>query len=400
MAGFCGGCGQPLPEGAYFCVACGRSVAPDPGAGGPPVEPGAAPEGYAPGAAPQPYGAQPGYGTPYAIPPASALPPRPAMSRKTLIVTISVVVAIGLGYVGWTAIPPLFTSPASVADQLVKAAVARNNGAVASLVAPELGAKDSADVLDMLADPTVTPAFTVESQQGLSAVTTMRAGKWDYRLTVSRAWNQPWRVSRIELSSSEVVTETVYAPGTSEYVDWEMWPSSAYEVNLSDAVDGERSYTVRYTMVNGVSDQVEGSSTVTLEPVAAKVLRGTGPALDTYGSAYYPNSPGLVGTEFSLSMQVAIDPSVGAAAPKGAKLQAHIRTPTGFVVDSDVITNSGKADADSYYYMTAEWNWTPGLVNQKGDTAHPTDEWLPGTYAIVYTSDDEVVGANYWQSGW
>jgi len=48
--------------------------------------------------------------------------------------------------------------------------------------------------------------------------------------------------------------------------------------------------------------------------------------------------------------------------------------------------------------MTATWNWTPALLKEKGDSAHPADSWLPGTYAIVYTSNDEVVGANYWDA--
>jgi hypothetical protein len=152
-------------------------------------------------------------------------------------------------------------------------------------------------------------------------------------------------------------------------------------------------------MVNGESDQVEGSSTVTAQAAAAQVLRGTGLPLDTYGTAYSPNDPDLVGSELALSLQVTIDSSYGGvAAPKGAQLQAHIRTPDGTVVDSEVIKNSGKADTNSYSTMTASWNWTPALLKEKGDAQHPSDSWLPGTYAIVFTSNDDVVGATYWEA--
>lgn len=399
MAGFCGGCGQPLADDARFCVTCGKPTMPETGTANPPFDPNAAPAGYAPGAPSPVYGAVPMPGAPYAIPPAGALPPRPAMSRKTVFIMVAVVAVIGLGYLGWTTIPPLLTSPGSVADQFVRAAESGSDTAVAPLVASELGASTASDALNMLGDASFTPAFKVESQQGLSAIVTTRSDRWDYRLTVARVWNGPWRISRIELTRSEVQTESVPAPTSPEYVDWELWPSSEYEVNLSDAKDGERTFTTIHTMVNGESDQVEGSSTVTAQAVAAKTLRGTGPALDTYGSAYSANQPSLNnGEELSLSMAVTIaSPYGGAAAPKGAKLQAHIRTPDGAVVDSEVITNSGKADASSYYTMTATWNWTPGLMKEKGDPSHPANNWLPGTYAIVYTANDEVVGANYWQ---
>ena len=372
-----------------------------------PVDPGMAPTTQmpavaaayvAPPAAPPAYGTQPVPMAPYAIPPADALPPRPAMSRKTVIIMVAVVAVIGLAYLGWTMIPPLLTSPASVADQFVRAAESGSDSAVAPLVASEVGVTSASDALYMLDDASFTPAFKVESQAGLSAVVTMRSDTWDYRLTMSRAWNGPWQVAKIELTRSEVLTETIYAPSDSEYVDWNLWPSNESEITLSAAKDGERSYTEIYTMVNGESNQVEGSSTVAAEAVAAKVLRGTGLPLGTYGTAYSANYPDLVGSELSLSLQVTIDASYGATAPKGAKLQAHIRTPDGTVVDSDVITNSGKADANSYYTMTATWNWTPALLKEKGDSAHPTDSWLPGTYAIVYTSNDEVVGANYWDA--
>lgn len=396
MAGFCGGCGQPLSDDARFCVGCGQPVAPDPGMATAAPAPGVAPVGYAPPVAGAPYAAPPAYADPYAIPPASALPPRPAMSRKSVIIMLSTVAAIGLLYLGWITIPPLMTSPASAADQLVKAAVEGNDAATKELVAPELGATDASEVLYMLDDPSFTPAFKVASQQGLTAIVTMGSDTWDYRLTVSRAWNGPWRISKIELSRSEVLTEPVSAPTDPEYVDWDLWPSSEYDINLSEAKDGEREYTVNYTMVNGESDQSEGTSTVISQAVASKVLRGTGPGLVTYGTAYSAYQPELNGDELTLSMQVAIDSSYGSSSPKGTKLQAHIRTPDGVVVDSEVITNSGKADANSYYYMTASWNWTPALIKQKGDAEHPSDSWLPGTYAIVYTADDEVVGANYW----
>jgi hypothetical protein len=321
------------------------------------------------------------------------------MSRKTVVIMAAVVVVIGLGYLGWTTIPPLLTSPASVADQFVRAAESGSDSAVAPLVTSGVGVSDASDALHMLDDASFTPAFTIESQSGLSAVVTMRSDTWDYHLTMVRAWNSPWQVSRIELTRSEVLAETIYAPSDSEYVDWNLWPSNQSEITLSPAKDGERSYTEIYTMVNGESNQVEGSSTIAAQAVAAKVLRGTGLPLDTYGTAYSANYPDLVGSELSISIQVTIDSSYGGAvAPKGAKLQAHIRTPDGTVVDSSVITNSGKADANSYYTMNATWNWTPALLKEKGDATHPSDSWLPGTYAIVYTSNDEVVGANSWEA--
>lgn len=404
MAGFCGGCGQPLADDSRFCVICGKPTAPEgaaPSQAAGPAMPPTVPMPAIPPVyeTPPVYGAQPAPIAPYAIPPAAALPARPAMSRRTVIIMLAVVVVAGLGYLGWTTIPPLLTSPASVADQFVRAAESGSDSAVAPLVAAGVGVSDASDAIYMLDDASFAPAFKVESQSGLSAVVTMHSDSWDYRLTVSRAWNGPWQVSKIELTRSEILTESIPAPSESEYVDWDLWPSSESQITLSGAKDGERTYTEIYTMVNGESDQVEGSSTVTAQAAAAQVLRGTGLPLDTYGTAYSPNSPDLVGSELALSLQVTIDSSYGGVvAPKGAKFQAHIRTPDGTVVDSDVIKNSGKADANSYYTMTPTWNWTPGLLKEKGDAQHPSDSWLPGTYAIVFTSNDDVVGATYWEA--
>jgi hypothetical protein len=417
MAQFCGFCGQPMEDDARFCVACGQPVAAEqaiPGADGlagavgeptttmPPAS------AYAyPAQQPtyvDPY--QPVYADPYPpvplAPAGPAGPAKPLMSKKAVILTVAAIVTVGLGWLGWVVLSPLLTSPASIADQLVTAVNANNDAAVKNLVSPDLGVTGAYQLRSWLGDQSLSTGFQTTSQQGFAATVSMHTPAWDYVLTLTRPWNDNWRVTKIEMTGIETVTgEEIPAPETPEYEEWDLWPSSESEVTLSEAEPGSRSYTLTRSMINGApgpGDGTETSETITVQPKAAKVFRGMGPAFDPSDWPYSASDPVVSQKKavVALSATVSSYYSSDTTATMGAKVVCKVRTPTGQVVSTKAKVNDGKPDDTYSSYKTFSWTFTPKIVNALGDTEHPVDRWISGTYYVVFLADDEVVGITSW----
>jgi hypothetical protein len=402
-----------MDDDARFCVACGQPVITEQAGAGhtdlaaavgePTTE--MSPGGAYPYPAQQPaYAdpAQPAYADQYQpVAPAPAGPAKPLMSKKAVILTVAAIVTIGLGWLGWVVLSPLLTSPASIADRLVAAVNSNDDGAVKNLVSPDLGATSASQLHGWFDNQALSTGFQTTSQQGLAATVSMRTPVWDYVLTLTRPWNDNWRVTRIEMTGIETVTgEEIAAPETPEYEEWDLWPSSESEVTLSEAQPGSRNYVLRRSLVNGApgpGDGIEASVTISVEPKAAKVFRGMGPAFDSTDWPYSASDPVVSQKKAVVSIAATVyGYSSDTTASIGAKVVCKVRTPTGQVVSTKAKVNDGKPDGTYSSYKTFSWTFTPKVMNSMGDTEHPVDRRVSGTYYVVFLADDEVVGITSW----
>lgn len=362
---FCTSCGQRLDAGTQFCTSCGAQV----------VSADVA-----------------------AAPPAQITPISPEKARRFTIIAGVSAALIALLVLAYLALAPLLTDPAKVANRFVAAAARSDSVMVAKTADPSLGAGNASAAQDML-DGRPGAAFKTKSVKGLSAVATMEAEGAQYTIDLKRGIFGQWRVSRIEIATTEEVTEEIEAPEPA-IVESDLWPSDWDDMTLSESVPGERSVTLKHVLVNGKpKDDERIAEKTTLEPVTGRVLRGTGAGADSdwvdgYSSGGIDEGDG----EFLSSIRLAITSFSGASVPAGVKVQGIMYTPDGGVVKSEVQTNDGKPDDGQIAFIgwptdkTLAWKWTPSGMRQYGDAQHPADSWLEGTYVLIYTANGERVG--------